>query len=160
MKKCFFILLFFPLIYGHAQITGMVTDSKTKKPVTEVEVFIHGQTHYTFTNADGQFVLGAIHPGFADVVLYKKGYQLFKSSIRIQPGKAYVLNLTIDPSKKEKGPKIGKADDWERGPSKIWESSAWKGIRSQLLHRERRRFIVYQRRGRDTGEIFRTDSYQ
>ncbi len=112
MKKCFFILLMLPLIYGHAQITGTVTDSKTKKPIAEVEVFIHGQAHYTFTNADGQFVLGAIHPGFADVVLYKKGYQLFKSSIRIQQGKAYALNLTIIPSRKEKGPKIMKADDW------------------------------------------------
>ena len=107
-------ILFFVLavIHSQAQITGTVTHSKTKKPMAEVEVFIHGQTHYTFTNADGQFVLGAIHPGFADVVLYKKGYQLFKSSIRIQQGKAYALNLTIDPSKKEKGPKIGKADDW------------------------------------------------
>ena len=106
------LFLVLATIHSHAQITGTVTDSRTKKPMADVEVFIHGQTHYTFTNAEGQFVLGAIHPGFAAVVLYKKGYQLFKSSIRIQQGKAYALNLTIDPSKKEKGPKIGKADDW------------------------------------------------
>lgn len=105
-------ILFFVLvaIYAHAQISGTVTDKKTKRAVPDVEVFIQGKTPFAMTNVEGQFALTTIRPGFADVVLYKKGYRLFKSSIRIQDGKAYVLNLTIDPAPKEKVSKGSKGD--------------------------------------------------
>src|SRR5258708_22383692 len=110
-----FLLIFFVLSVdnSHAQLSGTVTDSKTKKPLAEVEVFIQGKTPQTITNQAGDFALDAIRPGFADLVLYKNGYQLFKSSIRIQEGKAYVANLTIDPEKKQKGPKDLKTHEGE-----------------------------------------------
>ena len=108
-------ILLIPFLIGihcQAQITGSVTDSKTKKPISDVEVFIHGKAPFAMTNAGGQFALDGIHPGFADLVLYKKGYQLFKSSIRLLAGKAYALNLTIEPAPKGKTSKTSKGEDW------------------------------------------------
>ncbi len=104
MRNYFRILLLsLVAVHTHAQISGTISDARSKKPLTDVEVFIQGKTLSALSNADGEFSLEAPRPGFADLVLYKKGYQLFKSSIRIETGKAYTLNLSMEVSRKEKG---------------------------------------------------------
>ena len=111
MGNCIRILLFtLAMIHAHAQISGIITDARSKKPLTDVEIFIQGKTVSALSNPDGEFALEAIQPGFNNLVLYKKGYQLFKSSIRIEGGKAYALNLSIESLKKEKGLKLPVGD--------------------------------------------------
>jgi hypothetical protein len=93
----------------YAQVSGTISDSKSKKALAQVEVFIDGTSYITQSDDAGTFVLNGLPLGFADLVLYKKGYQLFKSSIRVQEGKAYVLNLALEASEKEKMPKGSEA---------------------------------------------------
>ena len=93
----------------YAQVSGTIGDSKSKKALAEVEVFIDGTSYITQSDDAGKFVLNGLPLGFADLVLYKKGYRLFKSSIRVQEGKAYVLNLALEAAEKEKIPKGSEA---------------------------------------------------
>jgi Carboxypeptidase regulatory-like domain/TonB-dependent Receptor Plug Domain/HTH domain len=93
-------LLFNTLCTG--QIKGSIIDYKTKKSIAGVDVFVNGSTHYTTSDDAGQFILNELRPGFLDLVLYKKGYQLFKSSLRLQEGKAAILNLVLHPEKIKK----------------------------------------------------------
>jgi len=85
------------------QLAGVITDERTQKPVEAAEVFIHGRSVSTITDQEGKFQLEGISPGFADLVLYKKGYTLFKSSIRIDPDKRYEVNLSLQPAPKQSG---------------------------------------------------------
>lgn len=116
-----FLLQVFMITPLFAQVSGTVTDSKTKKPVAEVEVFIQGTTHSAISNEGGLFELQDIHPGFYDLVLCKKGYTVFKSSIRLQAGKAYALNLSINQAQKDKA-KNGKNENSEQVLQRLKEA--------------------------------------
>jgi hypothetical protein len=95
-----------------AQVSGVVKDKKTGRTLEGVEVFINNSSWRTITNEDGTFLLEGIYPGFVDLVLYKKGYTIFKSSIRIQEEKLYKLNLTLAADEKPKTTKIKKDALW------------------------------------------------
>ena len=97
----FIIIWVFIAVPLYAQITGTIKDSKSKKPVEGVEIFLLGTTHMAVSDAAGIFELRGLSPGFADIGLYRKGYKLFKSSLRLQKGKAYALNLSIDRAPRE-----------------------------------------------------------
>jgi len=109
-------LIFIALIgiqtVGYGQISGVVKDKANGKVLQGVEVFINNSSWKTSTNEGGAFELNEIYPGFVDLVLYKKGYSIFKSSIRIQDGKQYKLNLTLTSEDKPKPPKIKKDGQW------------------------------------------------
>lgn len=85
------------------QLAGVITDERTQKPIAAAEVFIHGRSVSTFTDPEGKFQLDGISPGYANVVLYRKGYSLFKSTIRIDTGKRYEVNLTLKPAARQDG---------------------------------------------------------
>ncbi len=114
-----FRLLLFVLLCGSAnsiaQISGFVKDKSIGKVVAGAEVFINNSSFRMLTDKEGAFSLVGLEPGFADLVVYKKGYDLFKSSIRIQEGKEYKLNLDILPeSEKTKSAKVKTDDEWNK----------------------------------------------
>ena len=81
-----------------AQISGIVKETATEKLVEGAQVFISNTSISTVTNDKGEFLLEGIAPGFVDFILYKEGYQIFKSPIRIQEGKKSRLNLKLTPA--------------------------------------------------------------
>ncbi|MBL7871350.1 MAG: carboxypeptidase regulatory-like domain-containing protein [Cyclobacteriaceae bacterium] len=98
-----------------AQISGFVKDKNTTKVVTGAEVFINNSSIRTLTDKEGSFSLAGLEPGFVDLVVYRKGYDLFKSSIRIQENKEYKLNLDILPSTSIAKPAKVKIDErWNK----------------------------------------------
>lgn len=84
-----------------AQISGIVTDSRTGKPIESVEVFLDQCSKSATTDPEGQFNLGGTVTGFVTLVLYKKDYELFRSPMRVQLGRAYTLNLSLTPDRKK-----------------------------------------------------------
>jgi hypothetical protein len=85
-----------------AQVTGVITDSKTGKPLADVEVFLNRTTIGSVSDELGKFQLESSPTGFVDVVLYKKGYALYRSSMKLQSGKAYDLKLALTKEKPKK----------------------------------------------------------
>ncbi len=90
--------------FTFGQISGIISDNRTDKPLEAVQVFIQGRSVSAVTDQEGKFQLDGISPGFADLILYKKGYNLFKSSIRIDQDKRYEVNLALQPAPKQSGP--------------------------------------------------------
>lgn len=99
------------------QISGIVKDAKTDKPLEGVEVFLDQHTGISLTNVEGHFELTEAVSGFVTVSLYKSGYELYHSSMRIQPGKAYKLNLTLTPEKRRESGSVRQtfSDDIQTG---------------------------------------------
>lgn len=96
-----------------AQVSGVVTDSRSGKPVKECEVFINNSSLSTTTNNDGYFELSDINIGFYDLVIYHEKYEIFKSPLQIKPNKAYKLSLTIDPhAEKVKTARVKQDEEW------------------------------------------------
>ena len=93
-------------VFAHAQITGIITDSKTGKPLTGVEVFINKTATAALSDQAGQFKLENVLTGFPEIVLYKKGYSMYRSSMKIQAGRAYNLKLSLTAAKKKKAVKL------------------------------------------------------
>ncbi|MFN7491552.1 MAG: carboxypeptidase-like regulatory domain-containing protein [Cyclobacteriaceae bacterium] len=96
-------ILFLGLIYlccsisSWSQITGTILDSKNGKPLEGVEVFINQSTVNFITDKQGFFQLTENIPqGYVDIILFKKGYRLFQSSLRTEPGRMYKLNLAME----------------------------------------------------------------
>ncbi len=98
-----------------AQISGLVKDKSTGKAVIGAEVFINNSSFWELTDKEGSFSLSGLEPGFVDLVVYKKGYELFKSSIRIQESKEYKLNLEILPTSIiTKSTKVKTDNEWNK----------------------------------------------
>jgi len=109
----FLILLLISATPVVSQVSGFVKDKKTGKMLEGVEVFINNSSWRSVTTKEGSFVLEGIYPGFFDLVLYKKGYEVFKSSLRIQADKLYKLNLDLVADEKPKLAKIKKDEQWD-----------------------------------------------
>ncbi|HQQ96058.1 MAG TPA: carboxypeptidase-like regulatory domain-containing protein [Cyclobacteriaceae bacterium] len=89
--------------FASGQLSGIIRDDRIQKSIVGADVFIHGRSVFTVTDDEGKFQLDGISPGFADLVIHKKGYTLYKSSIRIDPEKRYEVNLTLQRSPKQSG---------------------------------------------------------
>jgi len=89
-----------------AQVSGVITDNKTSKPLTGVEVFINKTTIGALSDETGRFQLEGVPNGFADIVLYKNGYSLYRSSMKIQSGRAYDVKLTLIKEKPKKSKQL------------------------------------------------------
>lgn len=122
-------LLFFILLLVSskvtAQISGIVKDSKTEKPIEGVEVFINNSSWHSVTDQDGTFMLDGLTAGFFDLILYKKGFELFKSSIRVQEGKLYKLTLELHQTPKKTVSKAKRDDQWNN--NYLWYSGGLLG---------------------------------
>jgi hypothetical protein len=97
---CLFIVLM-PSI-SKAQLTGTITDKKTGKPIVGVDVFLNKTTTATLSDETGQFRLDNVLTGIEEIVLYKKGYSLYRSSMKIQAEHSYDLKLSLTTSKRKK----------------------------------------------------------
>jgi hypothetical protein len=87
---------------SRAQISGTITDTRTGKPLTGVDVFVNKTTQATVSDETGQFKLENVLTGIQDIVLYKKGYSIYRSSMKIQADHSYDLKLSLIPSKRKK----------------------------------------------------------
>lgn len=84
-----------------SQISGTVVEAGKDKPITGVEVFFDQCSGYSTTDEEGHFSIERPVNGFLSLVLYKDGYELYSSPMRIEEGKAYKLNLELTPSKRK-----------------------------------------------------------
>ena len=89
-----------------AQISGLITDNKSGKPLGGVEVFVNKTILHTQSDELGQFRLEEVPTGFHEIVLYRNGYALYRSSMKVQPDRAYNLKLALVASKKKKGTRL------------------------------------------------------
>ncbi len=85
------------------QVMGIVREDKTEEPISGVDVFINKTTIAATSDESGKFQWSNVPPGFIDVIMYKKGYLLYQSSMLIQPDRSYALNLTLVPGKVTEG---------------------------------------------------------
>jgi len=111
------ILIFvgLPLSSG-AQISGFIKDSKSGKPLSGVEVFVNQSSLFGESDENGNFRLNTPPYGFINLVLYKEGYELYRSNMKVQPERAYTLNLTLTPDGKKAEPvKMAVADNIQTG---------------------------------------------
>jgi len=127
MSKLFLLLssLSIIVISSFGQISGRVKDKQTGKPLSNAEVFINNTSISSITGASGEFSLDGIAPGFAELVVYRNGYSIFKSSLRIQIDKAYKLNLDL--TAEENKPKAKARPDAEYKKNLQWFERALLG---------------------------------
>lgn len=97
------ILLFLTVSISEAQLVGTITSAKNGKPLPGVEVFVNRTSLATETDESGLFQLEGIPGGFVELVLYKKGFVLYQSTMRIQEARSYDLKLTLEPEKVKSG---------------------------------------------------------
>lgn len=109
--RFYFIVLWLLPLLAKAQISGVVKDIQSQEPLKHAVVFINNTSLFTETNDRGEFTLNGIAPGFADLSIYKEGYQLFKNSIRIQVDKIYKLNLPLTRQEEKSKAVKAKIDD-------------------------------------------------
>lgn len=88
-------------IAAYAQVSGTVVDLNGK-PIADTWVFANGTTAATMTGEAGVFELRGIPVGFAELVVYKPGYVLSKSRMRIRSGVISTIKLKIDKERKKK----------------------------------------------------------
>ncbi len=103
----FFVLSSYAL---HGQVAGVVLSAKDRTPIGSVEVFINHTSVATTTDESGNFQLQNIPDGFMELVLFKKGFEIFRSAVTIQGGRSYTLNLSLQPLSKKLGKKASAAD--------------------------------------------------
>lgn len=101
------LLILFFIVSSDAlgQVSGILVDEQSGKPISKASIFINNTSLAVLTNDKGEFALDGIAPGFVELVIYRDGYKLFKSSIRIQVDKAFKLNLKLA---NDDSPKAGK----------------------------------------------------
>ncbi|MDZ4716087.1 MAG: carboxypeptidase regulatory-like domain-containing protein [Cytophagales bacterium] len=97
------LLVIMPLFNLNAQVTGLIS-APNGKPISGCDVFINRTSIQSMTDEFGQFQLRQIPTGFSELVIYKKGYQLYRAPMRIQEDRTYTLNLKlVEEGKKLKG---------------------------------------------------------
>jgi len=97
--------------FSFSQVIGVVKNSRNDKPIEGVSIFINRSTLATQSMADGSFELPAPPAGFVDILLVKNGFAHYKSSMRIESGKAYTLTLSLTPEKKSKSSSVSSIED-------------------------------------------------
>ena len=89
-------------IEAYSQVGGEIIDNNTKKTLDQVVVFVQGSTLSCISGKDGVFSLEGIPNEFVTLVLFKRGYEIFHSSMKVAPGKRYQLNLSMQPVKEKR----------------------------------------------------------
>jgi len=113
----FIFISFFILVNAsitlNAQLSGVVKDGRSGKSIEGAEIFINNSSWRGVSGEDGSFLMDGIHSGIFELVVYKKGYEIFQSNLRIQNGKAYRLNLELTQNHKSKSVKVIEDDAWK-----------------------------------------------
>ena len=76
----------------HAQVSGQVIDSRSRKPVDYANVFYEGKGVGTMTDENGKFVLKE-NPQWKEITVSTMGY--VTQTIKIEPGKAKNLRIRL-----------------------------------------------------------------
>jgi hypothetical protein len=98
MRSRWLILLYLLLplaLFGqNGTITGVITNSESKKPLARASVFLSNSSVGSATNDEGKFYLGGIRPGQYTLVVTILGYEDYSKSILVgnQPIK---LNIEL-----------------------------------------------------------------
>lgn len=108
------ILLLATFSMASAQVNGVIRDSRSGEEIGGAAVFINLSSWQLVSDDEGRFILEGIHPGFFELIVYKKGFEIFHSTIRIQSGKEYKLNLSLLPRTRSNS-------DY------VQQDAAWKG---------------------------------
>ncbi len=82
-------------ITSRCQINGVLRDSKTHNAITNADIFINNTTIGTFSNEAGDFRMDGISSGLVEIIIYKSGYSIYRSFMRIQKSREYMLNITL-----------------------------------------------------------------
>ena len=91
-SRWFTIILFHAALSNvKAQLTGVIS-AENGKPLSGCQVFINKSTFQSMTDEMGQFQLERVPAGFTELVVYKKGFQLYRAPMRIQEERTYNLN--------------------------------------------------------------------
>ncbi|WP_423148452.1 carboxypeptidase-like regulatory domain-containing protein [Rubrolithibacter danxiaensis] len=93
-----YILLFFVsfTLYAQGLISGKVTDTETKKPLSNATVFLNGASLSTKTDEQGLFKLSKIAAGQYNLVVSCIGYQTLSKTVTVAKEKIELL-LEISP---------------------------------------------------------------
>jgi hypothetical protein len=94
----------------NAQIRGIITDTEKGSIIDGVQVFVNNTTIETQSNEGGLFALENLPPGFHELVLYKKGYILYRSSMRTPANRIFNLRLSLTSIGKEKTTRLGESE--------------------------------------------------
>lgn len=94
-----FIFLFFCVVGDlFAQITGVVLDAKTRKPVDYANVYYDGKGVGNLADEKGRFIVSQ-HDGWNDITVSSMGYVTQK--VHLQPGRTKGLMVLLVPQPRE-----------------------------------------------------------
>lgn len=82
------------------QISGRLL-APNGKPEAGAEVFINRSSYRAVTDDFGQFALLDVPAGFHEIVAYKKGFSLYRATMRVQSGRTYSLNIAFAATEKK-----------------------------------------------------------
>jgi Carboxypeptidase regulatory-like domain len=83
-----------PPAAGFTTVSGTIVDGATHNPVAGAVVTIDTVLTGT-TDAGGKFSVDKVPAGIVDYTVQAKGYKLVSSSVTIEPGKPFELDLTL-----------------------------------------------------------------
>ncbi|MFN6114550.1 MAG: TonB-dependent receptor [Flavobacteriales bacterium] len=90
------------LAFGQGQVTGTVTDSRTRAPLPFVNVLLEGTTVGATTGEDGRFVITDVKPGLYNVIVSSVGYQRrVVPEVMVGTAKPVDLDIQLEPSATE-----------------------------------------------------------
>jgi hypothetical protein len=93
-----FLLIFLPvaLLAQDASISGVVTNSDSKKPIGGVSVFLSNSQAGTATNESGKYYMGGVRPGQYTLVISSLGFEDFKKTVIVE-GSPIKLDVELKP---------------------------------------------------------------
>lgn len=101
-RALLFVLVLAPASVLASQVTGVITDSRTGKPLEGVTIFINKSTAVAISNENGEFGLATTLEGFVDVVLFKESYTMYRSSMKLVANRQYNLTLKLTQNSRSK----------------------------------------------------------
>jgi TonB-linked SusC/RagA family outer membrane protein len=76
-------------------ITGLVTDSSTSRPVTDVRVFVVGTNLIATTNPEGRYTLRGVPAGPAEIRVIRLGYKEQKKPVTVVAGQTTTVDFSL-----------------------------------------------------------------
>jgi CarboxypepD_reg-like domain len=97
MRFLLFIMLTAPacLLAQELFIKGQVLDGKRKVPLANASVYINNTARGTFTNSNGEFILGPLQPGNYEVVASYVGFEALLYNVQLNNA-GYKIRFELD----------------------------------------------------------------
>lgn len=91
-------MAFVEIVLQPTTVQGKVTGASHKAGVVMAEVRVKGSGERAFSDAQGQYLLGAVEPGKRTIMVFAQGYRaVSKSVILAAPGALETLNFALVP---------------------------------------------------------------